>query len=933
MAAIKALQQWCKRQCEGYSNVEITNMTTSWRDGLAFCAILHHFRPDLIDFNSLKKDDVYENNKLAFRVAEEELGIPALLDAEDMVALRVPDRLSILTYLSQYYNFFTGRSPIGGLAHIKRSATDSSEEPAQKRLTPETKPKHPKSTQPPKNEPTLHAAPTSRVALASKVPARDAEDSSTKSGTLSSSCAICKKTVLLVQRYFVDGKLYHRNCFRCKQCSNTLMAGAYKSGSTPGTFICINHSASSHERSSHNGARPSQPLGIKANEPAPSPYRPAFSHVSSPASALSNSKPPERPPASAGTRTASAEGTQAAKQRFMSSVMPEKGSPVGPRQSQDPVRGWRSPAETTAIQPRSTGGQEHTGVAVKKPIPTTVPGPDANKDKARAILQKNLPYDSNNDRNQSSTSSSSVGTDKSPDKQPVSYRAAKSITLNVSSPGNGHEAARPSFGSRGKDSGQGRQAKDSKWRPISSFELTPSPAASRGGGSSEAVNSPSTTQTRWTSLNRSSSMNEAATPTTKAGSKGNVYSPQIITRAQEEETPSDWRSKLRPVKKQLSLGPSDVKQVHSSSVNWDIKKPAESGNALSTPSSRKTTTSNIWTSDATLGNTSAGGGKTVEVTFSLQVPDNVSISTSPASPSKGSSPKAGSSQSTQEKKVLKPGPQLLAGVKDPFWSPNASDKGSSKEKPSEKEGSGAQTPGIGHRSALDRVTEEPVGKQSWVQGKSSIATARADFFKNSYTDENDKESNDPVKSTAPSQEASSKHRISEVEIQRELQSLGKELDALEQKGVELEPQLRDCEGDEREDALMVEWFKLIHEKQLLFRRESELVYISKQQILEDRQCLIDQELRVLMAKTEDKKTEEEKAHEEELMEELLKTVEDRNNIIDRLDEDRVREMEEDQMMEAMINKMDITKETDSDLKKKKQFSPFKLVKWLGGKSK
>jgi len=106
----KALELWCKRVTQGYDGVSIENMSTSWKDGLAFCALIHHFRPDLIDYDSLNKNDVYGNNELAFRVAENHLGIPSLLDPEDMVCVEIPDRLSILTYLSQFYQTFSSQA-------------------------------------------------------------------------------------------------------------------------------------------------------------------------------------------------------------------------------------------------------------------------------------------------------------------------------------------------------------------------------------------------------------------------------------------------------------------------------------------------------------------------------------------------------------------------------------------------------------------------------------------------------------------------------------------------------------------------------------------------------------------------------------------------------------------------------------------------------
>ena len=81
---VPALLQWCKQVTADYPNVSVQDFTVSWKSGLAFCAIIARFRPDLIDFDSIQSLDGKSNCEFAFKVAEKNLGIPALLDAGDM---------------------------------------------------------------------------------------------------------------------------------------------------------------------------------------------------------------------------------------------------------------------------------------------------------------------------------------------------------------------------------------------------------------------------------------------------------------------------------------------------------------------------------------------------------------------------------------------------------------------------------------------------------------------------------------------------------------------------------------------------------------------------------------------------------------------------------------------------------------------------------
>ncbi|PKK16875.1 spectrin beta chain, non-erythrocytic 4, partial [Columba livia] len=105
-SAKDALLLWCQMKTAGYPEVNIQNFTTSWRDGLAFNALIHRHRPDLIDFHKLTKSNATYNLQQAFNTAEQQLGLSKLLDPED-VNMEDPDEKSIITYVVSFYHYFS----------------------------------------------------------------------------------------------------------------------------------------------------------------------------------------------------------------------------------------------------------------------------------------------------------------------------------------------------------------------------------------------------------------------------------------------------------------------------------------------------------------------------------------------------------------------------------------------------------------------------------------------------------------------------------------------------------------------------------------------------------------------------------------------------------------------------------------------------------
>lgn len=97
---------WVNRSLADYPTVEVKNFSSSWSNGMAFCALIHRFYPSLMDFDKLSPANAQANVKLAFDLAREKFRIPQLLEVADVAGVAKPDEKSIMTYVSLLFKEF-----------------------------------------------------------------------------------------------------------------------------------------------------------------------------------------------------------------------------------------------------------------------------------------------------------------------------------------------------------------------------------------------------------------------------------------------------------------------------------------------------------------------------------------------------------------------------------------------------------------------------------------------------------------------------------------------------------------------------------------------------------------------------------------------------------------------------------------------------------
>ncbi|NXD13162.1 MILK1 protein, partial [Nothocercus nigrocapillus] len=898
------------------------------------------------DFDSLSKDDVYENNRLAFELAERELGIPALLDPNDMVSMKVPDCLSIMTYVSQYYNHFNNPSQARVPPPMKRPAAAVSPP-----LLSHKKPVAAAESTPAPQPPALSSPCVASQDDATSEPAERSQRSS-----LSSTCAACQQHVHLVQRYLAEGKLYHRQCFRCKECSSTLLPGSYRPGPDAGTFVCTQHRGKLPASGKADG-RPSPDLqtpeprtelgaGSVADAAASTAAevgkdndgsaedaadtQVAAEGAAGPAEKESTPSKAEAPmaPAHAGSGTSMCQSPPRPplpskpsvpsqdKANSLDGRLRDARPTPAPRRATDPST-LSPPSSHPVPRPRSALQSEASecGPGVMNGYLSPVPPSQNPEGDPAPLIGTSFCLQVTWKLHSEGGLTGAAARAKDPPWMALVQAEPKKKPAPPPPPGSSHES--PNRTTEEEDGEEVGKAKSEEIRPdvaepkpYNPFEEEDEEEENAATQKSTPEQEQSDTAARplhpWYGITPTSSPKAKKRPAPRAPSASPLAHHPISRLSHSEpssSTPSPALS-LESINSESSakvLGDADEALVPKSSSEPTVHTPTAAKTSSTEPPLASVSSSE---SPAAPGSLSANSSSSSSSELT-----SISGEAQPSAPHADRSVSAGSLKTSPSRLPPKPPagasptPTLLAsdggaGNPQPPSSPKPQLKSSCKENPFNRKPSPAASPSAKKPPRGSKPVRPPAPGHGFPLIKRKVQTDQY---------------------------------IPEEDIYGEMDAIEHQLDQLEHRGVALEEKLRSAENDSPEDSLLVDWFKLIHEKHMLVRHESELIYIFKQQNLEQRQSDVEYELRCLLNKPEKDWTDEDRVREKVLMQELVTIIEQRNAIVNCLDEDRQREEEEDKMLEAMIKKKEFHKETEVESKKKGKFKPMKVLKLLGNK--
>ncbi|XP_061891729.1 F-actin-monooxygenase mical2b isoform X4 [Entelurus aequoreus] len=851
------LLTWCQKQTKGYRGVDITNLTSSWRSGLALCALIHRQRPELIDYDSLNEEDIAANNQLAFDVAEHQLGIQPVTTGKEVASKAEPDKLLMVLYLSKFYDAFwnSPRSRKGA-----KEIDETSEEQSlrnighprkriprdDKQLDADSINKRRRKGNSYHTELACDSAPSAgedrelrenRVrSMATQLLAKFEENSTEKIHSKcvgrvlggSDVCHFCSKRVYVMERLSAEGYFFHRECFRCDVCNCTLRLGGYTFDSHEAKFYCKMHYAQHHssthldrfrKRKDHHSLVTSLMLDSGSNSTTCSiQTQPADRQVKMHSEHVDKSLTSDLGDTDLAVETLNAHCI----------VIPAVQDVTGAKgQNEESAKGhcktkqyhcWKHKIQAVfplifvkrfnRSRPRDKGG------------PETVPEADSDFEEITSTEKV-----TNSERKKSCENKES-------EKRPPQ------TTCNLSTPKK-----------RVLLSGSEKE------RLLSSDML-----ATPQGGDKKTTQQPEhqvQAKTEAEKLQTDSHQLREVTPSQTSSSAESYSAFQLFAKAFKRTfsvtNPSNNSSTahMRPIRH----GPPRQRPMSEGALNFNAHLSASEPESSKEKNARKHDMSSQSQQVSLKGRRDSGGVFRDDISSSSR--RKVSLFSSLRLKKREASETDGNDQEHQKEIRM-----ILTNLRN---------KASSQQNLEEPFSSDDEheTP------AVHRVSSKQ--KQRRQEGTVALQAKR-----------------DQLKRL---------HRAQV--IQRQLEEVGEKQRDVEDRGVAIEKVIREESGDFQADdsdhaQLYQSWFKLVLEKNRLARYESELMIFAQELELEDTQCRLQQDLRHRMTKEDTKKCASELQEEQEILSEIMKTVEKRDMLVSILEEQRLKERAEDQDLESIV---------------------------------